>query len=82
MHFISTHSTLIATLTGLETRRGSRQSSLTLHHGLYRFARMQFVLRNAPGTFQQTMEVTLSPVRWQFSLVYLSDIIIFSQNAD
>lgn len=47
------------------------------HHNLCSFVRMPFGLKNAPGTFQQTMDVIVACVNWQFALVYLEDIVIF-----
>ncbi|CDF36419.1 unnamed protein product [Chondrus crispus] len=41
---------------------------------------MPFGITNAPATFQRAMDILLSPFRWKCSLVYLDDIIIFSNS--
>lgn len=56
------------------------KTAFTTQHGLYRFIRMSFVFRNAPGTFQRKMDGILSSVNWQFALVYLDDIVTFSKS--
>lgn len=43
---------------------------------------MKFGLHNALGPFQQLMDVVLPPVKWQFAIMYLHDIIVFSRNED
>lgn len=43
---------------------------------------MPFRLRNAFGTFQHTMNVTPSSVKWQFALVYLDDIDVFYKSRE
>ena len=58
------------------------KSAFSSHFGLFRFTRMPFGLRNAPATFQRVMDVILSSVRWQFALVYLDDVIIFSRSVE
>ncbi|CDF40047.1 unnamed protein product [Chondrus crispus] len=39
---------------------------------------MPFWLTNAPATFQRAMDILLSSFRWKCCLVYLDDIMIFS----
>lgn len=58
------------------------KTTFTSHHGLFRFTRMPFGLKNAPGTFQRVIDVILSQVKWQYALVYLDDVIIFSKSVD
>ena len=48
------------------------------HYGLYRFRRMPFGLKNAPGTFQRIADIILASVKWQNALVYLDDVIVYS----
>lgn len=42
---------------------------------------MPFGLWNASGTFQSTMDVILSAIKWQFALAYLDSIVVFSDSA-
>lgn len=51
---------------------------ITLHHRLHQFVRMPFEQRNAPGSFQRCMDVILFTVKWQLTLAYLNDIVLFS----
>jgi len=43
---------------------------------------MPFGLTNASATFQRALEILLAGVKWQFCLVYLDDVIIFSQTEE
>ena len=52
------------------------------HYGLYRWLRMPFGLKNAPGTFQRAADIILASVKWQFALVYLDDIIVYSKSIE
>ena len=48
--------------------------------GLFQWKVISFGLTNAPATFQIVMNNVLRPVIGNFALVYLNDILIFSQN--
>src|SRR5277367_3331185 len=41
---------------------------------------MPFGLRNGPAIFQQVMQSILSPYLWIFALIYINDIVIYSQS--
>lgn len=43
---------------------------------------MPFRLTNAPATFQRLINHLLQPYNWIFSLVYLDDIIVYSENIE
>lgn len=48
------------------------------HEGFYEFTRLPFGLCNAPSHFQRVMQIVLSGLQWNFALVFLDDIIVFS----
>lgn len=48
--------------------------------GLYQYNVMPFGLCNAPPTFQRAMDLLLTGVQWQFAMVYIDDIIIYSKS--
>ena len=50
--------------------------------GLHQFRVMPFGLTNAPSTFQRLMSMILAGLSWVTCLVYLDDIIIFSQTVE
>ena len=60
-------------------KQDQAKTTFTCHAGSYKFLRLPFGLRNAPATFQRAMDIILSRVRWKSVLVYLDDIIVFSQ---
>lgn len=61
--------------------RDGDKATFTIYHGLFRFLRVPFGLHNPPGIFQGTMHVIVSSISWQFALVYLNDVSIFSPHA-
>jgi len=58
------------------------KTAFITHSGLYEFNVMPFGLTNAPATFQRLMNVTLAGLNWKICLVYIDDILIFSQTMD
>jgi hypothetical protein len=54
------------------------KTTFTSHEGLYQFRRMPFGLKNAPATFQRFVDITLTGLAWKVCLVYLDDIIVYS----
>jgi Reverse transcriptase (RNA-dependent DNA polymerase) len=41
---------------------------------------MPLGLSNAPDTFQRSLDVILSTLRWRSAIVYLDDVIVFSRS--
>lgn len=50
--------------------------------GLYEYIRMPFGLCNSPATFQRLMEAYFSEENFEILLLYLDDIIVFSNTVD
>ena len=51
-------------------------------YGLFEFTTMPFGLMTAPATYQQLMELALSGLQWSLCLIYLDDVIVFSEDFD
>ena len=67
----------------LDIEEGDRaKTAFTTHRGLYQFRRMPFGLCNAPGTFERVMEIVMRGLQWKTCLVYLDDIVVFSNGFD
>ena len=49
---------------------------------MYKFSRIPFGLCNAEATFQRLLDVVLSGLHFQVCLVYLDDIIVFSETLE
>ena len=58
------------------------KTAFTCHKGCFEFCKMPFGLYNAPATFQRTVDILFSGYRWRTCLVYLDDIIVFSNTAE
>ena len=67
----------------IEVKEGDRpKTAFRTRSGLYEYVVMPFGLSNAPSTFERCMELVLKGLQWKTLLVYLDDIIIFSQTFD
>lgn len=58
------------------------RTAFVTQKGLYEFSVMPFGLVNAPATLQRLMERVISGLQLDTCLVYLDDIIVFSQSFD
>ena len=50
--------------------------------GIFEFLRMPYRLCNTPATFQQLMQNCLGELNLIYALIYLDDVIIFSQTEE
>jgi len=57
------------------------KTTFVCHEGAYRYIRLPFGLSNALATFQRAIDMILGGLKWRSCLVYLDDIIVFSQSA-
>jgi len=57
------------------------KTTFVCHEGAYRYICLPFGLSNAPATFQRVIDRILGGLKWKSCLVYLNDIIVFSQSA-
>jgi hypothetical protein len=54
-------------------------SAIHTHRGLHQFRRMPFGWHNGPPEFQRAMQEILAPYLWVFALVYIDNIVVYSQ---
>ncbi|CAF2400326.1 unnamed protein product [Rotaria sp. Silwood2] len=57
-----------------------KKTAFVTTDGLYEFNVLPFGLSNAPASFQRIMNSVLGVLRWDITLVYLDDIIIYSKS--
>ena len=50
--------------------------------GIFEFLRMPYGLCNAPATFQSLMQNCLGELNLTYALIYLDDVIVFSQTEE
>ena len=58
------------------------KTAFRCHRGLYEFLRLPFGLKNGPAAFQRIMDTVLSGLIGHIAMVYLDDIVIYSNNRD
>jgi len=58
------------------------KTTFVRHEGVYRNIHLPFGPCNAPATFQRATNMILGGLKWKSCLVYLNDIIVFSQSAE
>jgi hypothetical protein len=55
------------------------KTAFTSRFGLYEYLVMPFGLTNAPSSFQRLMDLVLAGLNWVECMVYIDDIIIYSE---
>ena len=60
----------------------SWKTSFNCHFGQFEWKVIPFGLANAPAVFQQTMNWVLQPVLGHCCVVYIDDIVVYSDNID
>ena len=58
------------------------KTSFVTPMGLFEYTRMPMGLSSAPATFQRLMQSTMSDFIFQFLLVYLDDLLVYSKTFD
>lgn len=56
------------------------KTAFRTHKGLHQFKRMPFGLKTGPSIFQRLTDKVLGRYKWQIALVYIDDIIIYSNS--
>lgn len=50
--------------------------------GFYEYIRVPFELKNAPAFFQRMIDLLFKEYNYKFVIIYLDDLIVFSENED
>ena len=58
------------------------KTAFVTHEGIFRFCRLPQGLINSPSSFQLLMTKVLKGLNWRYVLVYVDDILVFSQTFD
>ncbi|CAF2268986.1 unnamed protein product, partial [Rotaria magnacalcarata] len=58
------------------------KTTFVTYNGIFHFNVMPQGLKNAPSSFRRIMYELLVNTRWDFCLVYIDDVIVFSQTFD
>ena len=60
--------------------RDANKTAFACHRSIFRFKKMSFGLCNASVTFQRLMDIVMAGLNFEICLIYLDDIIMFSQS--
>ena len=60
----------------------AEKTAFITHKGLYEFKRMPFCLCNASAVFQRAMNKVLAPFIGKFCVVYIDDVVVYSQTPE
>ena len=63
-------------------KRDRYKTAFVTHHGQFQWRRMPFGLSTAPASFQRALDMVLTQFKWKTCLVYLDDVIIFSNSVE
>jgi hypothetical protein len=67
----------------IEIKEEDREkTAFRTHRGLHQYKLMPFGLKSGPAVFQRLMDKVLGRFKWQIALVYIDDIIIYSNDFD
>jgi len=58
------------------------KTAFTCHIGTYEYLKLAFGLPNTPATFQRSLDIILSRMTGKTCLVYLDDVIVFSDTPE
>ena len=58
------------------------KSAFVTRNGLWRWKVLPFGLTSAPSTFERLMEKVLRGLHWRTVLIYLDDVVVFSQTVE
>ena len=62
--------------------RDQHKTTFSTPFGLFEYTRMPMGLTSTPATFQRLMQTTMSDFIFQFLLVYLDDLLVYSKTFD
>lgn len=58
------------------------KTAFVTKYGPFEYRKMPFGLCNAPSTFERCMELILKGLQWKTLLIYLDDVIIYSDTVE